>query len=80
MAVLTVRNLDPEVHKRLREQAARNGRSMEAEARAILDAGVRKTGSGLASALRMEEDVELDLDIRYPKERATPWDYRELLD
>jgi len=38
--ILTVRNLDPEVKARLRQQAARHGRSMEAEARAILTAGV----------------------------------------
>ena len=36
MATLTVRNLDPEVQKRLRVRAAENGRSMEAEVRHIL--------------------------------------------
>ncbi|NMT62783.1 FitA-like ribbon-helix-helix domain-containing protein [Marinobacter orientalis] len=36
MAMLTVRNLPDEVHKALRVKAAINGRSMEAEARAIL--------------------------------------------
>jgi len=36
MAVLNIRNLSNAVHKRLRIRAARNGRSMEAEARAIL--------------------------------------------
>lgn len=36
MAVLTVRNLPDEVRERLRLRAARAGRSMEAEARAIL--------------------------------------------
>ena len=36
MAVLNIRNLSDAVHKRLRIRAARNGRSMEAEARAIL--------------------------------------------
>lgn len=36
MAMLTVRNLPEEVHKALRVKAAINGRSMEAEARAIL--------------------------------------------
>jgi plasmid stability protein len=36
MAVLNVRNLPDDVHARLRVRAARNGRSMEAEARAIL--------------------------------------------
>jgi plasmid stability protein len=36
MAVLSIRNLPPDVHKRLRVRAARAGHSMEAEARAIL--------------------------------------------
>ena len=38
MAVLNIRNLPTEVHARLRVRAARAGRSMEAEARAILTA------------------------------------------
>jgi plasmid stability protein len=36
MATLTIRNVDPEVQKRLRVRAAQNGRSMEAELRQIL--------------------------------------------
>jgi plasmid stability protein len=36
MATLNIRNLPDEVHARLRIRAARAGRSMEAEARAIL--------------------------------------------
>jgi antitoxin FitA len=36
MATLTVRNLDDALKARLRVRAAENGRSMEAEARAIL--------------------------------------------
>lgn len=40
MAVITVRNLDDKVKHRLRVRAARNGHSMEAEARAILVAAV----------------------------------------
>ncbi len=38
MATLTVRNLPEETHRRLRVRAAKAGRSMEAEARAILTA------------------------------------------
>ena len=33
MPTLTVHNVDPETEKRLRERAARNGRSIEAELR-----------------------------------------------
>ncbi len=36
MASITIRNLENEVKQRLRVQAAEHGRSMEAEARAIL--------------------------------------------
>ena len=36
MASITIRNLDDEVKTRLRVRAARNGRSMEEEARVIL--------------------------------------------
>ena len=42
MAVLKIRNLDETVKRRLQTRAARHGRSVEAEARAILAA------SGLA--------------------------------
>jgi plasmid stability protein len=38
MPVLNIRNLPAEAHTRLRVRAARAGRSMEAEARAILTA------------------------------------------
>lgn len=40
MATLTIRGLDDEVHRRLRVRAAENGHSMEAEARAVLEAAV----------------------------------------
>lgn len=40
MAMLTVRNLPDHVHQALRVKAAINGRSMEAEARAILKSAV----------------------------------------
>ena len=36
MAVLNIRKLPDEIHRRLRLRAAKAGRSMEAEARAIL--------------------------------------------
>ena len=36
MANITIRNLDDETHAALKERAALSGRSMEAEARAIL--------------------------------------------
>jgi len=39
---LIVRNVDAEIVKSLKEQAARNGRSAEAEHRAILEAALRR--------------------------------------
>lgn len=41
MAVVTVRNLPDEIHRALRVRAAQNGRSTEAEIRAILEEAVR---------------------------------------
>ncbi|MDO4681644.1 MAG: plasmid stabilization protein [Lautropia sp.] len=41
MAVLTVRNVPDDVHRALRVQAARHGRSTEAEVREILAAAVK---------------------------------------
>lgn len=41
MAMLTVRNIPDEVHRALRVRAARHGRSMEAEVRAILEGAVQ---------------------------------------
>lgn len=57
MANITVRNLDDEVQRRLKRRAAEQGRSMEAEARAILTAAV--TRGGLAAAW-----VEATADLR----------------
>ena len=52
MAMLTVRNLPDEAHRALRVRAARHGRSIEAEARAILVDMVFQEGRvGLGSLL-----------------------------
>jgi len=40
MTMLTIRNLDPAIKERLRVRAAEHGRSMEAEARGILQAAL----------------------------------------
>lgn len=54
MATITVRNLDPEVRRRLKVRAARSGRSMEAEARAILSDAVAE-GDLVTTWLRLAE-------------------------
>jgi antitoxin FitA len=73
MAALSIRNIDEAVKERLRVRAARNGRSMEAEIRAILADAVRDpdASDGLFQALleRFGEIGGVDLDV---PPRATP--------
>ena len=66
MATLTVRGLDPVTHARLRVEAARHGRSMEAEVRAILQDWLKPgTGErGLGSRIRARfQGLEGDLQL-----------------
>jgi plasmid stability protein len=66
MATLTIRGLDPAMHARLRVEAARHGRSMEAEVRAILhERLMRNSGErGLGSRIRSRfEGLECDLGL-----------------
>ena len=76
MAAVSIRDLDDDVKERLRVRAARNGRSMEAEIRAILTDAVSETdpSRGLFSELleRFGEigGVELDLPRRANVARA----------
>lgn len=76
MAALSIRGLDDDVRERLRIRAARHGRSMEAEIRAILVDAVREPmpATNLFSALldRFGElgGVELELPVRATPPRA----------
>ena len=45
MSSITIRNLDPAVKERLRVRAAQHGRSMEAEARRILQSALSTAGA-----------------------------------
>jgi plasmid stability protein len=58
MATLTIRNLSDEVHAALRVRAAKNGRSMEEEARIVLAAAAN------------ENQVEDDVAVRVAKAQA----------
>ena len=74
MAILTVRGLDPHVQQRLRERAARHGRSMEAEARAVLTDVVlnEEEPLDLAAQIRRrfaDAQVELELPDRSDRQR-----------
>lgn len=76
MASLTIRSLDDRLKSQLRVRAARHGRSMEAEARAIL-AQTLKTPEGeqnLAVAIhrRFEALCVEDLPIPARQEVRTP--------
>jgi plasmid stability protein len=76
MATLVIRDLDDEVKARLRVQAAEHGRSMEAEARAILAAAVRgrRPPRQLGSRIR-DQFADLggvDLDVRLDPNLPAP--------
>jgi plasmid stability protein len=72
VAVLTVRNISEETHRALRRRAAENGRSTEAEVRAILEETVRpvqrlKIGSEL---FRIAQEVGGMDDLKVPRRRG----------
>jgi plasmid stability protein len=63
MTAVTVRNLPEATHRALKQRAAQNGRSTEAEIRHILEAAVRPQqglGSALAAIGRRFGGVELE--------------------
>jgi plasmid stability protein len=86
MATLTIRNVDEMVKRRLQVRAALNGRSMEAEARAILTALVKDAPITPAPEPAPEEDlgtaihklfaplggVELKIPPRHKSHRPIP--------
>ena len=70
MATITVRNLDDALRDKLRVRAAEHGRSMEAEARVILDDALNRTEPQLNVAQAFRElgrqfgGIQLDLPPR----------------
>ena len=76
MASLVIRDLDDDVKTKLRVRAAENGRSMEAEARAILAAAVtgnrptRGLGSHIRDQFRDLGGVDLEVPPRDEPARA----------
>ncbi len=77
MASITIRNLDDNVKKRLRLRAAEHGRSMEEEARELLNSGLQstpqnheRTGLDLWNDIRRIVEpfggIELDIPRRGP--------------
>jgi plasmid stability protein len=84
MATLLIRNLDDAVKERLRARAKANGRSLEAEARAVLAASVpgQRTDDAPGWATRLIEETRhlamteeewkaFDAELR--RARKQPW-------
>ena len=73
IATLTIRGLDPQTHAQLRIEAARHGRSMEAEVRAILTErlGPRQEERGLGSRIHARFDG-LEGELQLPDRRNEP--------
>jgi plasmid stability protein len=71
MSQLVVRNLSPEIVKRLRRRAAHNGRSAEAEHREILRAALMgTTHTSLKDFLLEMPNVGEDADFARPKRKS----------
>jgi antitoxin FitA len=79
LAALNIRNLDDSVKRRLQVRAARHGRSMEAEARAILTEAVREPADsvGLFTTLldRFGTLGGIDLELPGREEPARAADF-----
>jgi antitoxin FitA len=77
MASIMVRNLDEDVKRKLRVRAARHGRSMEAEVRAILEESVRQQDNfaeALMGTFGELGGVELELPARTARPRSPDFD------
>jgi len=84
MATLTIRNLDEEIKQRLRIRGAKNNRSMEAEARAILQNTLSTADSSIGLASKIREIVKPygGIDLPLPDRKSDVSDERltDLLD
>jgi antitoxin FitA len=74
VATLTIRDLDDRVKARLRVRAAEHGRSMEAEARAILASALTEQAaeSGLGSRIRERFAAIGGADLSLPARSDAP--------
>lgn len=72
MATLTIRQVDERTHARLRERAAKNGRSVEAEVRAMLNAAVNAPRQNFLLALRESVQEVGGVDLVFPPRSDLP--------
>lgn len=75
MASITIRRLDDKVKAKLRIRAATHGRSMEAEAREILEAGLSAKPErelNLAESIRRRVEQYGGFDLKLPKRELPP--------
>jgi antitoxin FitA len=73
MASITIRRLPESTKQRLRMRAARNGRSMEQEARELLEAGLAKQEpepENLGEAIRRRFARLGGVDLKIPPRRS----------
>lgn len=72
MSTLTIRQLNEYTHARLRGRAAKHGRSVEAEVRAILDAAVDLPEENILLALHATFSEAGGLDLQVPNRTDQP--------
>lgn len=72
MSTLTIRQLDERTHARLRGRAAKHGRSVEAEVRAILDAVVDLPEENILLALNAAMADVGGVDLQVPPRSDLP--------
>lgn len=72
MSNLTIRQLNENTHARLRGRAAKHGRSVEAEVRAILDAAVDLPEENILLALHATFSEAGGIDLQPPERIDQP--------
>lgn len=72
MGTLTIRQLNEQTHARLRGRAARHGRSVEAEVRAILDAAVDLPEENILLTLHAAFTEAGGVDLPVPERTDAP--------
>jgi plasmid stability protein len=73
MATLTIRNLPEEVHDALRRQAAEHRRSMEAEAREVLQAAIRPRPSEVQRRQALARLQAMGAEIKAKRGEPEGW-------